>query len=80
MGKIYSQIDDQLAGFIKKQKMFFVATAPRADNGHVNLSPKGCDGSFAILNPLNVAYVDRVGSGWRRPSPARPAIPQHSMA
>ena len=63
MGKIYNEIDARLASFIKKQKMFFVATAPRADNGHVNLSPKGCDGSFAILNPLNVAYVDRVGSG-----------------
>ncbi len=63
MGKIYSEIDARLAGFIQQQKMFFVATAPLAADSHVNLSPKGCAGSFAVLDPHHVAYVDRAGSG-----------------
>lgn len=42
--------------------MFFVATAPRADDGLVNLSPKGLD-TFRILGPNEVAYLDFFGSG-----------------
>jgi hypothetical protein len=42
--------------------MFFVATAPLAADGHVNVSPKGLD-SFAVLNPRRVAYIDLGGSG-----------------
>jgi len=62
MGKVFDGIDEKLAGWIGAQRMFFVATAPRADTGHVNLSPKGLD-SFAVLGPLSVAYLDVVGSG-----------------
>lgn len=62
MGKIYDTIDDRLAEFIGQQKMYFVATAPSGDEGHVNLSPKGYD-SFAILGPNKVAYADLGGSG-----------------
>ena len=29
MSQIYDQLDDRLIDFIRKQKMFFVATAPR---------------------------------------------------
>ncbi len=57
-----SIIDDKTARFIARQKMFFVATAPLAADGKVNLSPKGLD-SFRILNPGQVAYADFVGSG-----------------
>ena len=42
--------------------MFFVATAPLAGDGQVNLSPKGLD-SFAVLGPREVAYLDLTGSG-----------------
>ncbi|MEM9232755.1 MAG: pyridoxamine 5'-phosphate oxidase family protein [Pseudomonadota bacterium] len=63
MGKIYEQIDDRVRAFIEAQKMFFVATAPRSDEGHVNLSPKGYEDSFAITGPKSVAYVDLGGSG-----------------
>jgi hypothetical protein len=42
--------------------VFFVATAPSGDDGHVNCSPKGGP-SFAVLGPLRVAYLDRIGSG-----------------
>jgi hypothetical protein len=62
MGKIFDGIDEKLAAWIAAQRMFFVATAPRGDDGHVNLSPKGLD-SFAILGPRSVAYLDLVGSG-----------------
>lgn len=62
MGKIHEQIDTRLETFIRSQKMFFVATAPLAGDGMVNVSPKGLD-TFAILDPHTVAYLDLVGSG-----------------
>lgn len=62
MAKIYDTIDDKLAAFIAKQKVFFVATAPLSPDGHVNVSPKGYD-AFRILGPKQVAYVDLGGSG-----------------
>ena len=48
--------------FIKRQQMFFVATAPLSEQGHVNLSPKGYD-TFRILSERQVAYLDVTGSG-----------------
>ena len=42
--------------------MFFVATAPSGDDGHVNLSPKGYD-TLRVLGPNRVAYLDLTGSG-----------------
>ena len=62
MGKVYDRLDDKLIGFIERQKMFFVGTAPLSGEGHVNLSPKGYD-SFAILDETTVAYLDLGGSG-----------------
>ena len=62
MGKIFESIDQKLRQFIEAQAMFFVATAPRADSGHVNLSPKGLD-SFRVLGPTTVAYLELSGSG-----------------
>jgi hypothetical protein len=43
--------------------MFFVATAPTGAEGHVNVSPKGMTGTFAVLDDLRVAYLDFHGSG-----------------
>ncbi len=62
MGKVFDAIDEKLAAWLRAQRMFFVATAPLAGNGHVNLSPKGHD-SFAVLGPREVGYVDFTGSG-----------------
>jgi len=62
MSKTYASLDDQLMAFIGRQRMFFVATAPRSDEGHVNLSPKGHD-AFRILGPNKAAYCDLGGSG-----------------
>ena len=62
MGKTYDKLDDKLIGFIKAQKMFFVATAPLSGEGHVNVSPKGYD-SLAIIDEQTVAWLDMGGSG-----------------
>ncbi len=55
-------ISDDLAIWMRAQPMFFVGSAPRSDNGHVNMSPKGL-ASFAVLAPDRVAYLDLTGSG-----------------
>lgn len=62
MGKMFSEIGDDLRKWIEQQKMYFVATAPLDASGHVNCSPKGLD-SFRILSPTQVAYLDLTGSG-----------------
>ena len=62
MGKVHEQIDDSLAGFIGRQHVFFVGTAPEEPDGHLNISPKGLD-TFRILGRDAVAYLDLTGSG-----------------
>lgn len=62
MGKLYERIDDRLRGFIEAQPLFFVATAP-AQGGHVNLSPKGYQDTFAVIDEHTVGYLDMYGSG-----------------
>src|SRR3954469_20626339 len=63
MSKVYEGISAQLQVFLERQPMFFVATAPLASDGHVNVSPKGLDGTFAVLDEHRVAYLDLTGSG-----------------
>lgn len=62
MGKVRSTLDDAAIHFIQAQPVFFVASAPLAADGHINVSPKGLD-SFRILGPGTVAYLDLTGSG-----------------
>jgi hypothetical protein len=62
MGKVYEQLDDALTGFLGRQHVFFVGTAPDGSDGHLNVSPKGLD-TFRILGPRSVAYLDLTGSG-----------------
>jgi hypothetical protein len=62
MGTVYAELDEKLITFIRGQKIFFVATAPLASEGSVNVSPKGYD-SLAIIDNRTVAYVDLGGSG-----------------
>jgi hypothetical protein len=62
MGKVFAEIDDRLASWIRGQQMFFVATAPEA-GGHINLSPKGPIESLQVLDPHTIAYLDLIGSG-----------------
>jgi len=62
MAKVHDGISDELARWISAQHVFFVATAPLAADGHVNLSPRGLD-CFSVLGARRVAWVDLVGSG-----------------
>jgi predicted pyridoxine 5'-phosphate oxidase superfamily flavin-nucleotide-binding protein len=61
MAKLHEAIDGRLREFVLSQPMFFVATA--ATEGHVNVSPKGMRGTFAVLGEHEVAYLDYTGSG-----------------
>lgn len=62
MAKVLPEIDAALAEWIAAQPLFFVATAPLAADGHVNLSPRGLD-TFRVLGPRTVAWLDLTGSG-----------------
>jgi hypothetical protein len=63
MARTHEEIDRPLRDWIARQPMFFVATAPLAGDGHVNVSPKGPGGTFRLLGPRRAAYLDLVGSG-----------------
>lgn len=60
MGQFFNQLDDDHIKFIESQKIFFVATA--AQEGHVNLSPKGMD-TFRVIDKNTVAWLNLTGSG-----------------
>lgn len=62
MGHTHTDLDADLRAFIEQQHMFFVATAPSARGGHINLSPKGLD-ALRVIGPREVAYLDCIGSG-----------------
>lgn len=62
MGKDYQEIDAGIQRWVERQKLFFVATAPREDDGLINCSPKGLD-SLRVLGPRQIAYADTGGSG-----------------
>ncbi|HSZ58069.1 MAG TPA: pyridoxamine 5'-phosphate oxidase family protein [Tepidisphaeraceae bacterium] len=62
MATVYDTITPDLAAWIGQQRIFFVATAPSAADGHVNCSPKGLD-SLRVLGPRSIAYLDLTGSG-----------------
>ena len=63
MGKIHDAIDARMERFLLDQPVFFVGTAPLDPAGHVNISPKGMSGTFAVLDEHRVAYLDYTGSG-----------------
>ena len=63
MGKVYERIDDRIRDWVAKQPLFFTGTAPLAEDGHVNVSPKGPIGSLRIVDDHTIAYLDVVGSG-----------------
>lgn len=62
MAKTADVISDDLAVWIEAQAVFFVATAPTGEGGHVNVSPKGGD-TLRVLGPTTIAYLDLTGSG-----------------
>lgn len=62
MAKYFPEMLAEHQNFIKKQHLFFIATAPLDAAGHVNLSPKGYD-TLRILSSTEIAYLDLTGSG-----------------
>ena len=62
MAERFSSLSPDLAQWWREQPVFFVATAPTGDAGHVNLSPKGLD-TLRVLAGDRVAYLDLTGSG-----------------
>jgi Pyridoxamine 5'-phosphate oxidase len=70
MSDRHPSITPEISTWIRDQRMFFVATAPSALDGHINVSPKGGD-SFRVLGPLEVVYQDFTGSGAETAAHAR---------
>ncbi len=63
MAEAFDSISDRFRTFIEEQHMYFVASAPLAADGHVNLSPKGGRGTLQVLTPNRVAWLNLTGSG-----------------
>lgn len=51
MGQFWNDIPASYIPWIESQKLFWVATSPLAEDGHVNVSPKGC-----FDKTLNIVY------------------------
>ncbi|MBN2909635.1 pyridoxamine 5'-phosphate oxidase family protein [Polycladomyces sp. WAk] len=62
MGKLFPALLPEHEAFIKKQRLFFVGSAPLSKEGHINLSAKGYD-VLRIFSPTEVVYLDLTGSG-----------------
>jgi hypothetical protein len=60
MGKRYQSLSDEDISFIRAQKLFFVGTA--ANNGSVNVSPKGWD-ALRVMTPNRIVWRNVTGSG-----------------
>jgi hypothetical protein len=62
MGKVFQSIDQDLREWMARQQVFFVASSPLGEHGHVNVSPKGHD-TLRVLDGSTLAYLDYGGSG-----------------
>ncbi|KAF5339800.1 hypothetical protein D9611_009205 [Ephemerocybe angulata] len=49
MGKFYDHLPGTLIPWLMDQKVFWVATAPLAEDGHVSLSPKGYEETMHVI-------------------------------
>lgn len=63
MAKVHDRVDGRLRAFVEQQRVFFVATAPLAGDGRVNVSPRGIAGTFGMLDDLTFGWLDTTGSG-----------------
>lgn len=61
MGKQYKVLQDKDKDFIRKQKVFYIASS---SVNEVNISPKGYD-TIRVLNDNSVVFLDYPGSGNR---------------
>ena len=63
MSKLHDCIEPRLQAWIEAQHLFFVGTAPLAGDGHINISPRGLKGTFAVFDDHTVGWLDLTGSG-----------------
>eukprot|EP01135_Chromosphaera_perkinsii_P011822 Nk52_evm13s2506 gene=Nk52_evmTU13s2506 len=63
MGKTFKTLKESQMDFIRKQKLFFVGTAPLSGQGRVNISPKGYSATLHLLDESSLFYYDFLGSG-----------------
>lgn len=61
MANLTDKLNDKDKKFIENQKMFFVSTAPK--DGKINLSPKGLDDTFKIVDNNKILWLNYFGSG-----------------
>ncbi|MCT2557677.1 pyridoxamine 5'-phosphate oxidase family protein [Tsuneonella sp. YG55] len=61
MADFFDSLGPDHVAMIEAQPVFFVATA--GNEGRINLSPKGLDGTLKVLSPNRIAYLDLGGSG-----------------
>ncbi len=61
MANITDSLKEKDINFIHNQKMFFVSTAPK--EGKINLSPKGLDDTFKIIDNNKILWLNYFGSG-----------------
>lgn len=61
MGKQYKELTNEDINFIKKQKIFYIASSSGKE---VNLSPKGYD-SIRVINNTKLIFLNLIGSGNR---------------
>lgn len=61
MSNITQSLNQQDKDFIENQKMFFVSSAPK--EGKINLSPKGLDDTFKIVDDNKILWLNYFGSG-----------------
>lgn len=61
MANFTDKLSSEDIQFIKNQKMFFVSTAPK--DGKINLSPKGLDDTFKIIDKNKILWLNYFGSG-----------------
>ena len=58
----HEHITAELQQWMAAQPLYFLATAPLAGDGHVNLSPRGLD-TLRVADPHRVLVLDLTGSG-----------------
>ena len=63
MGKTFEGIDGRLKRLPAGQPRLFRGDRAVGTGGHLNVSPKGLAGTFAVVDPHTVAYLDLTGSG-----------------
>jgi len=63
MGQFFDEIPENVLEWLKKQEMFWVATAPLSAEGHVHVSPKGIKDTIHAISKNKFWYEDLSGSG-----------------